>query len=196
MLPSHAEIESAVLASVNALAQRFRTAPYSFLYESDLQATLFVELRSRLTGRLHIPRSGGGQPPYDLGIVYSEYYSRIDIACLNPAAVQSVATSTHKGYDTYIYNLPVFVGVELKYRKMGDDFDFRACLGDFGKLAGLSVARPLVLGFIQDASDEEAFLSAAPSSSRRRSVSELSALSCICIVSPRNMWTFAANFSA
>ena len=190
-LPSHAEIETAVLASVNELMGKFCNEPYSFLYESDLQATLFAELRSRLTGRVEIPRSNSAQPPYGLGLVYSEYLSRIDIACLDPDLVRSAESKRHKGHDTYIYNLPVYAGIELKYLKMGDRFDFSACLGDFGKLKALGIVRPLALGFIQDAGDEDVFLSAVPAEWKRESeVAKVSALDCICVVSPNDTFIF------
>ncbi len=99
-LPSQQEIEQAVLDSTNTLIDAFKSAPYAFLYESDLQAVLLTQIRSRLQVELKVPSSAPERPPYCLHLIYSEYNQRIDIACLDPEAASNVQPKPYNGFDT------------------------------------------------------------------------------------------------
>lgn len=189
-LPWHSDIEQAILASVNTLVRHFQVSPYAFLCESDLEATLLLELRSRIRGRLQIPSSKKTPPTYELDLVYSQYNNRIDIACLDPELANSAITRTNRGLDTYIYHLPIFVGIDIRYLKMGDDFNFTACLNDFEKLTRLEITRPLVLGFLQDDGAAGDFLSDRFLTSKQKRVcaEEVNDFRRIYVISPENVW--------
>lgn len=162
---SNSEIEQKVVESIEWLIGEFQQAPYRFLYESDLQAMLLYDLRCRINTSIQIPRKARSENAdifYKLDVVNSEYKSKIDIACIDLEEVTESAANPHKGFDTYIYNLPVFAGIELKYRKMGDIFGFESCVCDFNKLEALSVPRPFILGFLQDEKDVKSFLYRKP----------------------------------
>ncbi len=184
VLPSTKDVECAVLGSTNELVATFQAAPYAFLFESDLRAELLVRLRSRITHKLPVPRTVAGTPPYSLALVYSEYRHRIDIACLVPQNVKDAQRTQYKGLDTFIYALPVHIGIELKYRKMGDVFDFSSCDRDYRKLSGLSstVQIPFVLAFVQDAEDLESFL--VPSHRRMDPIQRILDFDSIYVITP------------
>jgi|GEM_PF-5353353 len=156
------EVEQVALESILRLIGEFKREPYHFLFESDLQATLLYHLRSRVSTTIAIPRSNGTPPPYRLNVVCSEYLKKFDIACVDLVLAKGCSTEQRKGFDIYIYNLPVFVGIELKYRKMGDPFGFNSCVADFDKLVKWKVPRRFVLGFIQDEAAVNAFLQTVP----------------------------------
>lgn len=190
--PKRDEIKRAVIDSVNELIVEFQRSPYLFLYEEDLQATLFGKLRARLPGSMDLDRSGSGAFPYRLGWVYTEYNGRVDIACLDPERVWALARVPHKGFDTYIYNLPMWIGIELKYRKMGDRLTFESCLADLKKLRGHAgdIPVPFVLAFVQDQEDVHLFMNQAselPGSVRwgAGEVAEVSELDAAYVVSPQ-----------
>src|SRR5207253_6767002 len=125
---------------------------------SDLRAVLLAKIRSRISEELHIPRTARDELPYRLCLVYSEYKKRIDVACLDPQKAVEVLPEPQKGFDTYIYDLPVLVGIEVKYRKMGDTFGFSTCLSDLEKLKKLrDVQHAFVLAFVQNADDVKDF---------------------------------------
>lgn len=83
-------------------------------------------------------------------------------ACLDTSANYTHSElKPHLGFNTYIYHLPILVGIEVKYRKMGDRFDFAAAARDLKKLHTIPVPHPLVLAFIQEEKDVLPFLEAA-----------------------------------
>ncbi len=198
---SRSKIRNRILESVVELIKQFQNSPYNFLYESDLQAILFTRLRSQIPDIFSIPRSShGSMPAYQLGLVYSEYLSRIDVVCLDPESdyLRHPKPPKPRRYDTYIYELPVYAGIELKYRKMGDQFGFDYCLADFGKLKELPVQFPITIGFIQSGGEDEKndFFATKPESwsidnnitldSLRRD--ELDFDNGIVVVSPNKIW--------
>jgi len=102
------QIISHCINAINSIIKEFQENPYNFLYENDIQCTLFSELRKRITGHVEVPKRVGGK--YVLNLVYSEYLDKIDIACLDPRAPTKLDLSSlnqSEGYDTYIYSLPV-----------------------------------------------------------------------------------------
>ncbi len=162
------EIKASVLQAVNEVVTQFRTAPYAFLYESDLQCALFAALRSRISQQIEIPRKHSETTDaYRLTPVYSEYgvygsKSKIDIVCVDPVRARTAPRETYGSQNVYIYCLPVLVAIEIKYSVMGGKCYLpTACEDDRAKLARLKALpephRPvhgLVLGFLQDVSDD------------------------------------------
>ena len=152
------------LGAINSVIADFQTNPYTFLYESDLKCALFTALRQRISGNVLIPGTGGNQ--YVLDLIYSEYLDRIDIACIDPEEIEKLDTSSlkqDKGYDTYIYSLPVFLGIELKYIWMGYKKGINILEQDYLKIAHNSVQIEkiknwIVLGFIQRNEEADSFL--------------------------------------
>jgi len=187
------EIDVAVADAVQSVVLAFQASPFGFLYESDLHALLFSELRARLPHTFSVPRSNASEPPYELRLVYSEY-RRIDLVCLDPFRAQAVLQEHHKGWDTYIYALPIHIGIELKYRKMGDIFDFAACRADLEKLKGLrasgGVTHTLALAFLQDTRYTEDFLSLAGLSWRESTIDHVSNLNAIYVFTPKDMFRY------
>lgn len=143
--------------SVESIIREFQDNPYAFLYEEDIRATLFCTLRNRIPGRRVVQGNGKPENEYCLRSIYCEYGGKIDIACLKPGQVEEHRAS-HKGFDTFIYNLPVEIGIELKYRKIGDTFMADKALADYYKLVRIGVENALVLAFIQSEQDIDTFL--------------------------------------
>ncbi len=136
--------------------------PYAYLYESDIQSHLFFELRREIPEVVNVPKKGGGV--YSLALVYTEYLEKIDIVCLDPEAIEKRGEELIKPYknnDTYIYNLPVFVGIELKYICMGYRKGIDIVKRDQKKLEDLQnrqkIQNWLTLTFIQRFEEAEIF---------------------------------------
>ncbi len=107
--------------------------------------------------------TAGGQ--YKLDLIYTEYLEKIDIVCLDPQGIAELSRasfSPNKGYDTYIYNLPILVGVELKYIWMGSKIGFNMLEKDCLKLSELEEVKKvknwLALCFIQRKEEAEPFI--------------------------------------
>ena len=163
--------QSKVLEAVNELVRKFQKHPYRFLYESDIQCQLFTEMRSRIPESITVPSSKGER--YELSLVYSEYGSgnssdRIDLVCLNPDAIRKKdqASFISQGeIDNYLYSLPIFVGIELKYVQMGYrgySQANKACTvlqDDYEKLSNISrrLEHKLALCFFQSSREEKYF---------------------------------------
>lgn len=149
-----------IFEGINAVIKDFQTNPYSFLYESDIKCALFSDLRKRICETVNVPMTAEGQ--YELNLIYTEYLERIDIVCLDPqgiAELNRASFSPNKGYDTYIYNLPVLVGIELKYIWMGSKIGFNILEKDCLKLSGLEkIQNWLALCFIQRKEEAEPFI--------------------------------------
>ncbi len=150
MIPSRTKIITVVKTCIVELVSRFQEQPYTFLFESDLQAYLYASLRSRLSEHLEVHGSGNPEHTYKTGIVHTEYWKRIDIVCLDPESEQCSKIRIYKGSDLHIYELPILVGIELKYRKMGDIFGLSSCLADLKKLNDNIIQFLVVLGFLQN----------------------------------------------
>jgi hypothetical protein len=150
-------LESSLKAGINAGIAEFRSAPYRFLYESDIQACLYSHLRHHVPETINVPRVGGVEP-YILALINSEYSTyKIDLVCIDPENVarkQFTRDHTFRGNDIYIYQLPLLLGLELKYAWMGYNEGFGKWESDMAKLKGIKedLTHRLVLGFFQ--SDE------------------------------------------
>ena len=152
-----------IFEGINAVIRDFQTNLYSFLYESDIKCALFSDLRKRICETVNVPMTAGGQ--YKLDLIYTEYLEKIDIVCLDPQGIAELSRasfSPNKGYDTYIYNLPILVGVELKYIWMGSKIGFNMLEKDCLKLSELEEVKKvknwLALCFIQRKEEAEPFI--------------------------------------
>ncbi len=156
-----------IFEGINAVIKDFQTNPYSFLYESDIKCALFSDLRKRICETVNVPMTAGGQ--YKLNLIYTEYHEKIDVVCLDP---EEIAEEINRGsffpskgkHDTYIYNLPILVGIELKYIWMGSKMGFNKLKQDCLKLSELSgfgkkIRNWLALCFIQREEEAEPFIS-------------------------------------
>lgn len=128
------DITNNVLKSINNIVSQFQNNPYDFLYESDLQSALFSEMRNLISESFSISGSVNRQSKYKMRLVYSEYYKKIDLVCIDPSQKDSFNRETYKGYDTYIYNLPILVAIELKYGVMGYKKSIADSQRDYEKL--------------------------------------------------------------
>jgi len=158
------------------------------LFESDLQADLYASLCSRLSEPVEVRGSGNPEYTYETGIVHTEYWRRIDIVCLDPESEQWTKTRTYKGSDVHIYELPILVGIELKYRKMGDLFGISSCLADLEKLNANKVQFPVALGFLQNRGYEDAFFTDMPSRCDCTEVSDINPFGSVHVISPSKIW--------
>lgn len=182
------------LSAINSVIAVFRKNPYTFLYESDIQCALFSSLRERINGHVEVP--GTGNNKYALDLIYSEYLNKIDIVCLNPEAIRKLDTSSFtpsKGYDTYIYSLPIFLGIELKYIVMGYKKGFNILEKDFLKLTKNSaligkIENWIVLGFIQRNEEASYFLRDADNRWRLVLLNSVDHLNDIYIVTPNKIY--------
>ncbi len=180
-------------SEVLSFIQLFQSNPFRYLYESDIQGELFSRLRQAIPDTLKI--AGGGNPlnEYEVSIVNSEYLSRLDIALLDVEKAPFHPVHNHKGFDIHLYDCPIFIGIEIKYRKLGDHMGLEACFRDMAKLRDLNIPTPVVLGFIQTESDVRAFFRNAPETAHFRKVNIDSAIGGINIISPNRRWVVTEN---
>jgi hypothetical protein len=128
--------------------------------------------------------------------VCSEYNKRIDVACIDVEKAPTVRTRRWRGLDTYIYNLPVFLGIELKYRSMGLGIPFTKCVDDYTKLTETPkrlVPHPVVLGFVQDHGQLSDFLSSKPDVWQLSGEQQAGQPKTITIVTPREKLVYAKS---
>lgn len=184
MTPSSNSIKSAVKTCIDELVSDFLRNPYAFLFESDLQASLYGSLCSKLPELVEIPCPGIPEGKYETGVVHTEYFKRIDIVCLDPKQAPEVKERKYKRNYVHIYELPILVGIEIKYRKMGDRFGLSSCLADFKKLDDIKeVEFPVVLGFLQHQSYKNSFFAGIS----RTAVQDIDPFSrSVYVISPRN----------
>jgi len=185
---TNASILNSTYEAISELVKEFRDAPYMYLYESDIQSILFAKIKERVPNKITIIGSDSPCKEYDLSIVNTEYLSRIDIACIDVERVSAVEISKHKGCDIHIYKLPVHIGIEIKYRKMGDRFGITSCVSDLEKLNNLNITCPIVLGFIQNDSDIDNFIADIPDTYNLTEVSDINTESKAHIISPSTTW--------
>lgn len=182
------------LSAINSVIAGFQENPYTFLYESDIQSALFCTLRERINGSVEVPGTGGNK--YTLHLVYSEYLDKVDIVCIDPEKVRNLDRSSlrpYKGYDTYIYSLPIFLGIELKYIWMGYKKGFDILERDFLKLTKNSaqvgqIKNWVVLGFVQRNEEARSFLSDARSRCHLLLINSVDHLNHIYIVTPNEIY--------
>ncbi|HIF9499207.1 TPA: hypothetical protein ACX6SJ_003717 [Photobacterium damselae] len=180
-------------SEVLSLIQLFQSNPFRYLYESDIQGELFSRLRQAIPDTLRI--AGGGNPlnEYEVSIVNSEYLSRLDIALLDVEKAPFHPVRNHKGFDIHLYDCPVFIGIEIKYRKLGDRMALESCLQDMEKLRNLNIPIPVVLGFIQTEYDVRLFFRNTSETAHFKEVNINSALGGINIISPNRRWVVTEN---
>ncbi|MGR5367959.1 hypothetical protein ACWU37_21595 (plasmid) [Photobacterium damselae subsp. damselae] len=180
-------------SEVLSFIRLFQSNPFRYLYESDIQSALFSRLRQAIPDTLRI--AGGGNPlnEYEVSIVNSEYLSRLDIALLDVEKAPFHPVRNHKGFDIHLYDCPVFIGIEIKYQKLGDRMGLEACFRDMAKLRNLNIPTPIVLGFIQIESDVRLFFRNAPKTAHFREVNIDSAIGGINIISPKRRWVVTEN---
>lgn len=183
-------------SEVLSFIRLFQSNPFRYLFESDIQGELFARLRQAIPDVLRI--AGGGNPlnEYDVSIVNSEYLSRLDIALLDVEKAPLHPVRNHKGFDMHLYDFPVFIGIEIKYRKLGDRMGLESCLRDMAKLRNLSIPTPVVLGFIQAEPDVRSFFRNTPKNAHFREVNIDSALGGINIISPKKRWVVTEKAEA
>lgn len=151
----------AVQESLQLVIQEFQHNPYAFLYEEDIRATLFYEIRKRMAEEKRVPGTGNPEHEYRLRRVYCEYLNKIDIACLK-LDLDGDIQKPYKKFDTFIYNFPVEIGIELKYRKIGDAFTVQKSFDDYRKLKKLLIPCSIAVAFVQDDRDLPGFLGTEP----------------------------------
>ncbi|MHB1479166.1 MAG: hypothetical protein ACYC2J_02390 [Acidithiobacillus ferrooxidans] len=152
-------MKTQVVEALKTVILEFQENPYAFLYEEDIRATLFHEIRKRLSDEVAVTGTDGPEQEYRLRGVYCEYGKKLDIACLNMDS--QIASEPYKGCDTFIYNIPVKIGIELKYRKMGDSFTFQESIKDYEKLKRNNVTHCLAIAFVQNDKELPDFLEPA-----------------------------------
>ena len=147
---SNADVLEYTVKSISSVISLFQKNTYSFLYESDIQAMIFAKARESLPQTIKVKGTGKPSLKYEIPIVNTEYYKRIDIACLDVCSSNTRESKTLKGLDMGMYDLPIQVGIEIKYRKQGDNFTFGKCKNDLEKLRKINVKIPIIIGFIQN----------------------------------------------
>lgn len=182
-------VEDLHLMTINQLVKDFQKNPYLYLYESDIQSALFGLLRNRITETINIPGNNGRG--YPLSVIYSEYLEKIDLVCIDSGNLENVDPSPNKGFETYIYNLPLLVGIELKYSKMGDGFSLiRRVRADYDKLKSLEkIKHKLAIGFIQNETQEEMFCREIENGGAEMVAGQLKSLDGMYVVTPSKIYT-------
>jgi len=135
-MKNNTETIEALLSSVNGFTKTFQGSLFDYLYESDIQFTLFTKLRSDINE--HVTVVGINEPYYKLNYIYSEYLQAFDLCCLNADEIKKLTKEdvllNHKGHDDYLYKLPLLVAIELKLIKGKRKGNFQIFLKDEEKL--------------------------------------------------------------
>ncbi|KVX00979.1 hypothetical protein [Shewanella frigidimarina] len=188
MAISNSKIREVVDISIMELFNSFQAAPYSFLFESDIQSILYSKIKKKLPHLIEISGTGHPHEKYKVSVVHTEYFKKIDIACIDIEQCLSHPTRIHKGSDIHLYDLPILKGIEIKYRKLGDKFGIKSCILDMKKLENIGIKEPVILGFIQNDADVDDFFSACCPDIRFIEENKNSPLNIFTIVSPTRRW--------
>ena len=149
-------IEVFAFSAVKKLIKEFQDNPFSFLYKTDLRSVLCSEMRNKLKEKILVPKTNGGY--YDPSPVYTDYLNKIDVACLYSEQIEKIKPGDliqHKGYDTYIYDLPAYLGIVIRYFWMGAKSAHRDVILDHKKkltedpTTADKIAHWMVLCFLQ-----------------------------------------------
>jgi|GEM_PF-1827260 len=195
-------MEDAAKEVLNDFVARFRNNPFGYLTECDLQGDLFASLRRRFPQECEVPAHDPSREGYMLKAVYTEYgganhRSKFDIVCLDLEEIRGLPADTrvrYKGSDTYIFHLPIRIGIELKYVTMGYRKGVDIVDSDYEKLGTVdNVRHKLAMCFLQGARQEEAFLSDERLSGRCESMSEISAVDGIFAIGPDGVYRISTN---
>jgi hypothetical protein len=150
-----------VIDGIMGVISTFQENPYQYLYESDIQSHMLTALRGSVSEEITVP--GKNREFFTINCVNSEYLRKIDIVCLDPT--RGTVPPGNGRYDTHIYQLPILVGIELKYVTMGSQAGFNVLTRDHAKLTSLKeenkVGHSMVLGFVQRDEEGETFLASA-----------------------------------
>ncbi|ULA63713.1 MAG: hypothetical protein LZF86_110412 [Nitrospira sp.] len=144
-----------IFSSLTRLGCDFRTKPFRYLTEADLQATLFDLLKKEIPEEIEVPVNN---KTYKMPLVHSEYHSKVDLACLDrERSEQMIRDNQGKPCDKFLWTLPLFIGIELKllrYEYKNYRGFFKSCLKDMEKLGKISQSKDskhwLALAFIQN----------------------------------------------
>lgn len=147
-------------SSIVDVIDDFRSNPFDFLYEADIQAALFAEARKRFYPE-KVEMKGGYLPPefYPEGYVVKttpvkcEYPSgqRFDIAVIDHLRAEHYerARWQEKNWKSdRFWGQPLRAAVEIKYMQLGDRPNHRRAglLADLSKLRGYRNADPQFSG--------------------------------------------------
>ncbi|MDH5561262.1 MAG: hypothetical protein OEY59_10475 [Deltaproteobacteria bacterium] len=185
-------IEDRVLLSINQVVKQYQNNPYILLRENDIQCVLFTELRKNISETIKIPSKIPERKEYEISLVNSEYSeNKIDLVCLNKGKIESgfYVNDPFKGHDTYIYNLPIDVGIELKCITMGYKKDISISQKDYNKLDDLKeIDNKLAICFIQTKTQADTFLANAKTTHTANQVNKITELDGIFIITPTEVW--------
>lgn len=149
------EIIERALSSINLFCHEFKDSPYDYLLERDVQCALFSRLRNDIRKRVDVV--GINKESYNLNVVNSEYLDSFDICCLDPEEISAIKKSDvkqTKGNDSYIYQLPTLLAIELKFIWARQRRSFNTFTGDVKKIENSKfrskVSNYLSICFIQE----------------------------------------------
>jgi len=184
--------ENLVLDAINRFIPRFQENPFSFLLESDLQCAFFAELRSGIGDTVTVPSVTADNENYVLTPIYSEYgRHRIDLVCLDTDKISRKDASSfkpHRGKDTYIYDLPVLVGIEIKYVYMGYSKGFNILRDDYGKLCRIdNLPYKFAICFLQTNEIADVFLKDVQRNTAIQQLDRITSLDGMYAVSPKTI---------
>ena len=177
---------SAVLKASTAIASSFQKTPYKYLFEFDIQAALFGLLRQKLpqSFKLQLDKTHEREFSY----VYSEYQkygedrAKLDIVVLDPETAPTAVRRDGDSIERFLYTLPVWIGIELKFTLTGYPFSITGGVNDLKKLrrhladsSAQTVHNGLAIIFVHD--DNVVLDQGAP-------VQEIDSLDFLYIVSP------------
>ena len=186
---SNMTIEERILFSVNQIIKQFQENPYIYLYENDIQCALFSELRKNITETLQISSMTKSGQEYEISLIHSEYRDKIDLVCLDAEKTETFEKSPHKGFDTYIYDLPILVGIELKCVTMGYAKDISISQDDYKKLRDLKdIKSKLAICFLQSNEQATTFSENTQKPHTIQKISKINGLDGIFIVTPSEIW--------
>ena len=181
-------LRQSILSAVGQVAREFQRNPFLDLSECDIQSSLRSRLRELIPSTLPLHTSGC------VSLIQSEYWKNgnwIDLVCLDPErAAKIMSDRTSERFDQYLWALPLFAGIEMKFvyhddRRKGPDI----CLNDMKKLNDLSGQASssflwLVLCFIQNGQFSEQFVTLF----RSHSTSEIDEFNKIYVIGPNNSY--------
>ena len=142
-----------VKATLMSFVKIFQNNPFDFLYETDIQASIYSKLfyefsllrqSKPMTGEKWIEEHYRDGSFVTTNIVKTEYPSgiRFDIAVLDPG-LQYVKCTPQMSNDMF-WSQPVLIAIELKYCMLGDNANSKknSCLSDLEKLKRYQADHP------------------------------------------------------
>lgn len=113
------DIQTKILESVKQSIEAFKSDPFLFMSERDIQAHLFCLLRQNVNHAIIFQRD---EKDYKTDIINTEYSHSspewkdyIDIVCIHPnKALEIIDNNAEKKLSKYLWSLPVLTGIEIK----------------------------------------------------------------------------------